>query len=62
MPTRGGSKIVKIRKPSLKEILILMIVYNGCNGIIGVVQDNCFYAGCSIGLGLILIYLRGKFC
>jgi len=48
---------MKIRKPSLKEILILMMVYNGCNGIIGVIQDNYFYAGCSIGLGIVLIGL-----
>jgi len=49
---------MKLRKLSQREMLTLLICFDGANGISCVVIGSYILAGCSIGLGLILIYLK----
>jgi len=55
---------MKLRRLSLREYFTLLIWFDGACGVSSVVNEQYLWAGCSIGLGLglILIYLREKFC
>ena len=49
---------MKLRKLSYREILTLLIWMGGANTISCVIKGNFALAGCNIGFGLVLIYLR----
>jgi len=53
---------MKLRKLSHKEMSTLLIWMGGANSISCVIKGNYVLAGCNIGFGLILIYLREKYC
>ena len=52
---------MKLRKLSPREYLTLWIWFDGACGVSCVVNGSYVWAGCNIGLGLVLIYLRDNF-
>jgi hypothetical protein len=51
---------MRIRQLSFKEFGLLMIVFNGMNAISGIVQNSYTFAGCSIAIGVIWIWIIDK--
>ena len=52
---------MKLRRLSSREHFTLWIWFDGACGISSAVNEKYMWAGCVIGLGLVLIYLREKF-
>ena len=53
---------MKLRGLSPREYFTLLIWFDGACGVSSAVNELYLSAGCSIGFGLVLIYLREKFC
>jgi len=49
---------MKIRKPKLSEVGMLMIVWCGLEAIGGYVRESYLFAGIEVSIGVIWIYLR----
>jgi len=49
---------MKLKKLTYKQELTFWIIFGGVNAIANIVNGKYLLAGCNIGLGLILIYLK----